>query len=259
MPMFIKMGNGGTGLLGAPSSSKRAMARRLRRREAKAGYPWIGRFETKEQVDRYFSGDVIECLLCGRELKSLGAHLVRIHGTDEEKYKQRYGLPLSRGLTCEAAHENYSMAVRGKPERIAHIKRLSSEFQRLTVSAKHRKTPIAFQNPEKYATKDWDQFLEYVISGKTPKEASLMNGMPSISAVDRKRLNDEDFDKNLKAAIKQLPFAAQARMQRMGLDFKVAVETLFKTGLSDHKIAPALGVTAMTVNRVTKPLRQVSR
>lgn len=255
MPMFVKMGNGGTGYLGQPASSKRAMARRLRRRELKPGYPWEGKFATRAEVDRYLSGENIECLLCGRMLKSLGLHLSRIHGVTEEKYKERYGLPLTRGLVCEETHGNYSKSVTERPDRIDHIKRLASEFQPLVASAKRRKSPIQYAGTEEYSENEWDSYIAEIYGGKTPREVSCMPGMPGTTTVFRKRLSDKEFDDRLGAAVAALPFDVQARMQRMGSDFRTEVEKLFKSGLSDHKIAPILGVAAMTVNRITKALR----
>lgn len=141
MPMFVKMGNGGTGYLSQKSSFQRAAERRARRRKVAQGFPWDGKFETREQVEKYFSGDKIECLLCGRTMKKLGAHLIRIHGVSDDQYKARYGLPWSRGLVCNETFDRYSKAITEAPERVAHMKRLAAEYQHLVVGASHRSMP----------------------------------------------------------------------------------------------------------------------
>lgn len=141
MPMFVKMGNGGTGNLGHKQSYERAAARRAKRRKVKAGYPWTGKFETREQVEKYFSGDKIECLVCGRTMGKLGAHLIRIHGITDEQYKARYGLPWSRGLTCSETFDRHSKAITEHPERVAHMNRLAAEYQHLVVGASRRELP----------------------------------------------------------------------------------------------------------------------
>ena len=58
-------------------------------------------FATKGEVANYFSGARIQCLLCGKWLKSLATHLVRVHETSVDEYKIMFGLPHSRGLVSE--------------------------------------------------------------------------------------------------------------------------------------------------------------
>ncbi len=72
------------------------------------GFPWEGKFQTREEIDDYFSDDQIQCLLCGKWYKVINyAHLSRIHDTTVDEYKERYGLPWSRGLTGESIHEKF--------------------------------------------------------------------------------------------------------------------------------------------------------
>jgi hypothetical protein len=51
------------------------------------GFPWKGKFTTRNEVDRYFSNDDgIQCLLCGRFLGTLQNHLQIVHGISHEEY-----------------------------------------------------------------------------------------------------------------------------------------------------------------------------
>jgi hypothetical protein len=64
----------------------------------------IAQFQTMKEIDDYFQGDRVQCLLCGKWFASLGNH-VRIHGVGHRQYKLRYGLPLNRGLTASKVHD----------------------------------------------------------------------------------------------------------------------------------------------------------
>lgn len=77
----------------------------LGRRWIEQGFPWYGKFESVEEVKEYLDGDRIICLLCGRSLKALPAHLKFIHGTSADQYKQTYGIPWTWGLVCKGTHE----------------------------------------------------------------------------------------------------------------------------------------------------------
>ena len=72
-----------------------------RRRKVLKGFPWDGKFQTKEEVHQYFSGDRIQCLLCGKWFKRLPTHLKAIHDMTSDEYKEMYGLPWKRGLCSE--------------------------------------------------------------------------------------------------------------------------------------------------------------
>jgi len=60
-------------------------------------------FATRSDIDRYFSGERIECLLCGRFFRRLGGHLPPVHRVGVNEYRRRFGLPWSRGLISAAS------------------------------------------------------------------------------------------------------------------------------------------------------------
>jgi len=68
------------------------------------GFPWHGKFMYASQINDYFRGDSIQCLLCGREYKTLGIHVNKMHSMTPDEYKIKYGLPLNRGLTSDGWH-----------------------------------------------------------------------------------------------------------------------------------------------------------
>lgn len=96
---------------------KRAAIRnrkRARRRKVLPGFPVDPRPFTLADIRAYFSGDSIQCLLCGRHLKRLATHLPLIHGVHEDIYREMFGLPWRRGLTSNTSHERYSEAMKLK-------------------------------------------------------------------------------------------------------------------------------------------------
>jgi predicted transcriptional regulator len=60
-------------------------------------------FKTRRDVERYFGGKTIECLLCGQRFRRLAGHLAAKHEMSVDGYRTRFGLPWSRGLTSAAS------------------------------------------------------------------------------------------------------------------------------------------------------------
>ena len=75
-------------------------------REVLPGFPKETPFKSTEEVRDYLAGDRIECLLCGRFLKSMSKHLT-IHGISPRDYKRQFGIPLTYGLTSEESRKKY--------------------------------------------------------------------------------------------------------------------------------------------------------
>lgn len=74
------------------------------------GYPILSRIMTKEEQNHYFSGDKIDCLLCGKQYQLLHPkHLVRIHGITPDQYRERYGLPYGKGLCSKVFADRQSI------------------------------------------------------------------------------------------------------------------------------------------------------
>jgi predicted transcriptional regulator len=56
-------------------------------------------FQTMEEVEKYLSGDTIECLICGKTFGSLSVAHLRSHGITHDEYRIRFGIPFKRSLT----------------------------------------------------------------------------------------------------------------------------------------------------------------
>lgn len=252
------------GFGGGKPVSNRTLRKFRARRRVYDGYPWDGKFETIEQVNEYFSGDRITCLLCGRSLKKLGIHINKIHGTSDEKYRETFGIPWRRGLICEPTKETLSKnAVKrgfGQSD--------NKEYREKAHNSKHRKRCKAVLKlandaflkinglTSPYNAQDAEEFARRILSGRSYGSVSSDADMPSVSWFYSFRKMNPEFDKQLTANIDALPFHIQAKIERLGRRFELELRKLFDAGFSDHKAAKALGVTAMTCNKFTKQWRE---
>jgi len=112
MPMFVKMGLGGTGFLGKKEKSARAARKWRARRIIEDGFPVLEPFHSVEQAREYLQGDKIVCLLCGKSFRTLGLHLLMIHDVSIDEYKKFYKIPWTYKLACvenRKAHRDYVM------------------------------------------------------------------------------------------------------------------------------------------------------
>ena len=71
------------------------------RRKVLQGFPWNGKFKTKQEIENYFSGDKIQVLLCGKWFQKIPTHLKMIHDISSDEYREIYGLPWRHGLCSE--------------------------------------------------------------------------------------------------------------------------------------------------------------
>jgi ROS/MUCR transcriptional regulator protein len=63
-------------------------------------------FKTRRDIEDYFSGDTIECLICHHRFKRLHGHLAAKHAMTVDDYKTQFGLPWTRGLTSATSLAN---------------------------------------------------------------------------------------------------------------------------------------------------------
>jgi hypothetical protein len=78
-------------------------------------------FQTRSEVERYFGGKTITCLICGGRYGRLSYHLAAKHGMTTDQYKARFGLPWSRGLisALSLANSGWDSKRRAKASRLA--------------------------------------------------------------------------------------------------------------------------------------------
>jgi ROS/MUCR transcriptional regulator protein len=250
------------GFGGGKPVANRTLRKFRARRRVQPGFPWDGQFQTEEEIARYFAGDRILCLLCGRSLRRVSVHVQKIHGIDEDAYRVRFGLPLSRGLVSDASLEAYARGS-STPERLAMLAQIWG--LRKAVGRK-RKTPLVYHDPSSNFTgkegfKFWNdeamraEFLKRIASGRTKREVCGDADMPGGNWLYTQLREHPEFRAALDAVWEALPFAVQARAEGLGERFEAELRALFERGVSDKVAAKILGVTAMACNRRTKPWR----
>lgn len=96
-------------------------------------------FRTRQEVERYFSGKTIKCLVCGKRFGRLSFHLAAKHGMSTDEYKNRFGLPWTRGLTSAQSHGNsgWTEARRAKARKMAR----KSKFFKYAHPSPRRQAP----------------------------------------------------------------------------------------------------------------------
>ncbi len=123
---------------------KQERARELlqeKRARTTPGYPVPARNFSLEEIESYFCGDKITCLLCGKTYKSLGNHLSRVHEMSADTYKERYGFIYTRGLDSGSSHdrrrrarhqilEEFSELVRMRTRASDNRKNINHKFSR---------------------------------------------------------------------------------------------------------------------------------
>lgn len=255
MPSCTKMGLGTTGYAtGTGNKSRNARKVRARRRVLE-GFPWMGQFETREQVEKYLGGDNIQCLLCGRMLKRLGgAHLQRIHGITGDSYRKKYGLFWSRGLTSETAHQNYitasSARVPGFVQNKNWIRKDVGPFHPLPPFRKKELLAVRPNGqPEVYTTVDFEEFLRRAQTGRTFAEVATDLDMPKFTRWNVYCRDNPEFRRQAETVWDDLPFEVQARGHRLSKRFTNEVLRLRAEGLNDYETAEKLKVAVMSVNR----------
>jgi hypothetical protein len=154
------------------------------KRSIKAGYPVDARFETREQIDAYFSGARVVCLQCGHSYRILEAHLRGVHGMTGDDYREMYCLPFQRGL-CAA---DFSA------QRVEHGKRLFEENQERQTAAinkareaqrqaggnaQRHKPDFWKKERTKFTRADFEEFARRVRSGRSGNTVQHDEDMPT--------------------------------------------------------------------------------
>lgn len=71
-------------------------------------------FSSMAEVYQYLDGETIQCLLCGKDLITLGFHLGKVHKINMDKYKEKLGIPYTYSLTSKPYREKIAAIGREK-------------------------------------------------------------------------------------------------------------------------------------------------
>lgn len=84
------------------------------------GFPIEIKFQCMEEIEKYFSGNSIQCRECGHHFRALPRHLAHHHEISADEYRERHGLPWLRGLTSGHLHVRLSQQAK-EDGAVSHI------------------------------------------------------------------------------------------------------------------------------------------
>lgn len=227
-------------------------------------FPWTGRFQTKAEIDRYFAGDKVRCLLCGKTYKALHGHLIRAHDVTPDDYRERYGLPWRRGLcgvsTSERLstsmlrrrQEGFSPDMQAALEEAWRAERRQDQPFFAGVGADNLKPII--EKITKYADKDFKNVLVRMLNEKKGlNEACKEAGMPHFGAVSKYAKKNAKFREDLERAIEQLPYSVQAGAGNLPKKkFREDILSSKRSGITVADMSRLLGVSRSPINNRLK-------
>jgi len=149
-------------------------------------------FTNKEDVENYYKGDKIQCLICKKWFKSLGRHLPT-HKMNVDKYKKEFGLPWGKGLCgCITAdkHRNNAETRRANGELLTGC--MSKEHAaKLHKTGSRKITPLHSKDRSKFFTNlgkqnkyhilDYQKCWKLFNDGLTQKEIGKMFGVSQMT------------------------------------------------------------------------------
>ena len=244
------------------SRPKRNAERRAARRLVLPGFPISPRPFSKAEIEQYFSGDRIQCLVCGKHYRRLGRHL-QVHDLTEDEYRELYGLPWRRGLCGKDAHAAYFAAIKKRmaegfvpPCDAENRAKAHDAIRKRGIRLQPFRKEVSQENIAKSNGRDawpssmFEEIVRRVLTGRTVPNVCADKDVPGATWF-RKHLAAHPEDKAaFLSAIDRLPFPTQADIgYGMGPRFWTEVARLRQLGQSDHVIGRDLGVDAMTVNR----------
>ena len=229
-------------------------------------------FSSRDEIEQYFSGDKVACLLCGKSFAVLGSHLFHCHQTNAREYKYRFGIPSRHGL-AGVAYRQYSadriqdMFEQGqipKEPTAETIERLKSynrpgkrfaavdyeEFGKRVLRTHGKET--AWQ-PDHYET-----FLKRVQAGRTPDEVAADEDMPSRSALKKYMAKNPSYRERFNTMWEQVPFALQIKGRKTGKRYREEIWSLRSAGKSWDEIARSMGVRKNVLQQMWYSMRSES-
>lgn len=203
----------------------------------------MSQFTSRREAHAYLAGDRIPCLICGKAYRAVCHHARLAHGVSAREYKQRFGLPLYRGVAAQDAREAWAASIRrSRSEGLLPDRQPpGGAGQQPAYAADLRRV-----DPSVAVA----QVIEALRAGQTITEACAAPGGPRWTVVHQALKRDAALQLQFDAAIEALPFGLQARMKKLGRRFDEAVAAQPDRTCAD--LAGELGVSDEAVRRSRK-------
>lgn len=224
----------------------------------------VGMFESKAEVEAYFEGEKIECLLCGRMLKSLSTHLSRIHDVECDEYREKFGLPYSKGLVSSVTSGKCSAGLHRRIERGDKTLMPISQVANIGQQTKNRALPLYAQNEHgariteynhgyKLSVSSAEEFIEAM--EKTRRAQHVIATLPQFANEKAFMLCIEENPQ-----LKERYLVAQSNAVHLlsvddiltSIGAKGIISNMIKFGLKHRDVAKILNISKTTVTRINK-------
>lgn len=230
--------------------------------QPKRGYPKSKPFSTVEEVRAYLDGEKVTCLLCGKELVTLGAHIMAKHEMTSDDYRERFGIPYKYGLASKPFREEGSRRLKSlkkegivpwQPTKETIRKMHKARMNRRPITAATRqacgKQILGYLGMEKKWQKaDYDEFFRRVRTGRTPADVGQDKDVPSRNTFMRYLDANPSLRKEYDAVWEQLPFAVQSRANKVGERYRKTMVKLRGQGLTWGEIGAKMEVPEGTLS-----------
>jgi hypothetical protein len=223
------------------------------------------KLENRQQVDEYFSGDKIQCLICGKWFKSLGSHVIRIHNMGINEYKTMFNIPWTRGLVSDVTKQKQSVALKSRIEscdkslmpinKVAHMGQHAKRRQKRDYEYE-RVRCLQAKITDLHRKKTRKKAMEIL---KTAENLNcpaccvcMLPGVPGLhnlmAAIKRDRALKERYE-NLK---NRIPRGIEITTEQHRNAVKQQIQSLRENGLTTRQIAKELFIGVTTVKRALR-------
>lgn len=116
-------------------------------------------------------------------------------------------------------------------------------------------SPEDYTERVRWQHKDYKEYLRRVKSGRTPREVSQDDDMPSLPCFYKYRNENPAYQKKFEKIWEKLPFKVQARGSALGSRFKRDIVRLHKKGFTWKEIGQKLDINHSTAHTVWQRMK----
>jgi len=225
-------------------------------------------FQSTAEIKAYLGEDTLACLICGRHLTVLPAHLRARHGMSADDYRIRFGIPFSYGLAGRAFRAQAqarmldlraSGAIVG-PEPDQAVRRLRAGRKRLRTSPAVRNDNVqklmrVHGRPSPWQAKDFEEFVRRVEEGRTVAAVARDSDMPSRQTLFKYLARHPQLKARYDRVRQAQPLAVQVRTRKTGPLYRQTIVRLRKAGMTWAEISAATGIKASTLRNAWRTIR----
>ncbi len=225
-------------------------------------------FQTKAEIRAYLGEDRLACLICGRRLTVLPAHLKAQHGLSADDYRVRFGIPFSYGLAGEEFRRKaQARMLQLRAAGVITGPEPDQAAAKLQAGRKRPRTAPALRrdNVEKlmrvhgrrapWRAKDFEEFVHRVEGGRSVAAVGRDADMPSRQTLFKYLACHPELKARYDRVRQGQPLAVQVRTRKTGPLYRQTIERLRKTGMTWAEISAATGIKASTLRNAWRTIR----